>query len=114
MSEGLRGCATRDYGYAAQCTLMWSLPSKFVRKEVPSPLTLPYTGNTRKMPSGRGAWVALQVRCLTLGLGSGQDLTVHEFEPRIGLCANSAQPAWVSLFFSLCPFPAHSFCLFLK
>ena len=29
----------------------------------------------------------------TLGLGSGHDLTVHEFEPRIGLCAGSAEPA---------------------
>ena len=24
--------------------------------------------------------------------GSGHDLTVHEFEPRVGLCANSSEP----------------------
>ena len=33
----------------------------------------------------------------TLGLGSGHDLTVRKFEPRIGLCADSAEPVWDSL-----------------
>ena len=41
--------------------------------------------------------------------GSGHDLTVLEFEPRIRLCADSSEPGayfrfWVSV--SLCPSPA--------
>ena len=38
---------------------------------------------------------------LTLGLGSRHDLTVCEFEPHIGFHADSAEPAWDSLFSSL-------------
>ena len=34
---------------------------------------------------------------LTLDLGSGHDLTVHEFEPVMGLCTDCAEPAWDSL-----------------
>ena len=41
-----------------------------------------------------GAWVALWVEHLTLDFGSRHDLTVYEFEPRVGLCADSAEPAW--------------------
>ena len=32
------------------------------------------------------------VECPTLGFGSGHDLTVHGFEPRIGLCIDSVEP----------------------
>ena len=32
-----------------------------------------------------------------LDLGSGHDLTVHEIEPHIRLCADGAEPAWNSL-----------------
>ena len=39
----------------------------------------------------RGPWVAQSVKCPTLDLGLGHDLTIHEFEPRIGLCALSVQ-----------------------
>ena len=42
----------------------------------------------------------------TLDLGSGRDLTVREFEPLIGLCADSPEPAWDSL--SLLPPPCPS------
>ena len=41
--------------------------------------------------------MAQSVKRPSLGLGSGHDLTVHEFEPRIGLCADSVDPAWDSL-----------------
>ena len=44
-----------------------------------------------------GAWLAQSVKRPTLGFGSGHDLTVREFEPRIGLCADSAEPASGSL-----------------
>ena len=36
--------------------------------------------------------------CLTLGFGSGHDLTVHGIKPRVGLRADNAEPAWDSLF----------------
>ena len=49
------------------------------------------------------------VRSLTLGFGSGHDLTIHEFEP-IGLHADSMEPAWDPLSPSLSapPLLAHS------
>ena len=48
------------------------------------------------------------VKRLTLDLSSGHDLTVGEFEPFLGLCADSSEPGaclgfCVSL--SLCPSP---------
>ena len=39
--------------------------------------------------------------CLTLDFGLGHDLSVCGFEPRVGLCADSAKPAWDFLFLSL-------------
>ena len=42
----------------------------------------------------RGAWVARSVKRPTLGFGSGHDVTVHEFGPRIRPCAGSMEPAW--------------------
>ena len=44
-----------------------------------------------------GTWVAQSVKHLTLGFGSGHHLTIHEFEPLIGLCADSLELAWDSL-----------------
>ena len=44
-----------------------------------------------------GAWVARSVKCPTLDFGSGHDLIVRGFEPHIGLCAVSAEPAWNSI-----------------
>ena len=44
-----------------------------------------------------GAWVPQLVKRLTLGFGSGHGLLVCEFKPRIGLCADSVEPAWDSL-----------------
>ena len=49
-----------------------------------------------------------------LDLSSGHDLTVCEFEPRVGLCADSSEPGarfgfCVSV--SLCPSPAHALSL---
>ena len=41
----------------------------------------------------RRAWVAQSVKPLTLDFGSGHDLLVHEFELRVRLCADSAEPA---------------------
>ena len=42
---------------------------------------------------------------------SGHDLTVCEFEPRVGLCADSSEPGACFRFcvsLSLCPSPAHA------
>ena len=55
---------------------------------------------------GRGAWVAQLVKHQTLDFSSGHDLTVHEFKPHIGLCADTAGPAWDSLSCSLYPSPS--------
>ena len=48
--------------------------------------------------------MAQSVKCPTLDFGSGHDLTVHEMEPRAGLCCavlTSVVPAWDSLSLSL-------------
>ena len=44
-----------------------------------------------------GAWVAQPAKHPTLDFSSGHDITVCEFEPHVGLCANSTEPAWGSL-----------------
>ena len=56
-------------------------------------------------PLFRGIWVAQSLKHQTLDLGSGHDLTVHEFKLRIGLCADGVEPVWdsLSLSLSLCP-----------
>ena len=40
--------------------------------------------------------MAQTVKPLTLGFGSGRDLMVLEFKLYVGLCADSAEPAWDS------------------
>ena len=45
--------------------------------------------------------MAQSVKPLTLGLGSGNDLTVSEFEAHVGLCSDSMEPAQDSLPLSL-------------
>ena len=42
---------------------------------------------------GQGAWVTQLVKHLTLGFGSGHDLTICEFESHNGLSAVSIEPA---------------------
>ena len=49
----------------------------------------------------RGAWMTQSVEGPSLGFCSGRDLTVGEFEAQVGLCADSADPAWDSLSLSL-------------
>ena len=66
-------------------------------------------GHLKMILLGRGAWVAQSVKRPTLGFGSGHDLMVRKFEPRIGLCADSEKPDWDSL--SLCLSPAHTLSL---
>ena len=47
----------------------------------------------------------------TLDFSSGYDPTVREVAPHVGLCADSTEHAWDSLFPSLAfpfPFPAHT------
>ena len=65
-----------------------------------------YAPNQRKLM--RGAWVAQS------DFGSGHDLAVCEFEPRIWLCADSSEPGACFRFcvsLSLCPSPAHALSL---
>ena len=65
-------------------------------------------------PTTLGAWVAESVKRLTLDLGSGHDLIVCEFEPRIGFCADGMEPAWDSVSPSLCLSCACALSLSLK
>ena len=69
-------------------------------------ITLKYFRGWRQM--------AQSVKCLTLDFGSGYDLTVCEFEPHMGLCTDSMEPAWDSLSPSLCPSSAHALAVSLK
>ena len=54
--------------------------------------------------------MAQWVKHLTLDLDAGSNLAVCEFEPRVGLCADSVEPAWdsVSLSLSVPPLPVLS------
>ena len=52
------------------------------------------------------------VKHLTVDFGSGHDLTVGEFEPRVGLCTDSVEPACDSLPPSLSDLPLRSLSLF--
>ena len=61
-------------------------------------------------------WVA---QCQASDFGSGHDLVVHEFEPRVRLCADCSEPGACFAFcvsVSLCPSPTHalSFSVSLK
>ena len=51
-------------------------------------------GDLFKLYKNRGAWAAQSIPRATRDFGSGHDLTVCEFEPRVGLCAEGAEPAW--------------------
>ena len=55
----------------------------------------------------QGAWVAQSVKCPTLDFGSCHDVTFLRFEPHVGFCADSIEPAWDSLSPSL-PLSAHT------
>ena len=52
-----------------------------------------------KFATCKGAWMAqLSIRC---DFSSGHNLIVRELEPHLRLFADSAEPAWDSLFSSL-------------
>ena len=61
----------------------------------------PKWGVPQNADSPGGAWVSQSVKGPTLDFGSGHDLTVCEFEPRVGLCDVRAGPARGSLGVSL-------------
>ena len=58
--------------------------------------------------------VTQSVECLSLDFGSGHDLTVHEFDPHIGLCAGSVEPTWDYVSPSLSAPPPFMLCLSLS
>ena len=67
------------------------------------------------MEEGWHSWVAQLVKRLALDFGSGHDLMVREFKSRVGLCTDSAEPAWDSLSRSLpLSLPVLSLSLSLK
>ena len=57
---------------------------------------------------------AQAVTRLTLDFGSGHDLVVRGFKPRVGLCIGSSEPAWDSLSLSLLLSSSLSLSLSLK
>ena len=57
--------------------------------------------------------MAQSVKRQTLGFGSGRDLTVREFRPRVGLCADSLEPGW-DLSLPLSAPPQHAHCVSQK
>ena len=61
-----------------------------------------------------GTWVAQWLSLVLFDLGSGHDLTVHEFKPHIGLSADGAEPAWDSVLLSAPPLLVLSISLSLK
>ena len=70
-----------------------------------SPLDIKRVRTLLETRCGSPGWLSR----LSMNLGSGHDLTVREFEPRVGLCADRSEPGacfgfCVSL--SLCPSPA--------
>ena len=56
----------------------------------------------------------LTVREFEPRVGLGRDLTVREFEPRVGLCADGLEPASDSVSPSFCPFPVYALSLSLS
>ena len=51
-------------------------------------------------------WLSVQLLILAqvmISFSSGHDLIVREIEPHVGLCTDSVEPTWDSLFFSFCP-----------
>ena len=46
-----------------------------------------------------------------LDFSSDHDLTVHDLEPRVRLCADSAEPAWDAFSQSLSALPLHALSL---
>ena len=61
-----------------------------------------------------GAWVARSVKCMTLDFHSDHDLMVHRIEPCIGICRDSAEPAWDSHSLHLLLYSAPALLLSLK
>ena len=69
-----------------------------------APCSLTHRGGSLQIfLGGGGAPVAQSVKRVTLGFGSGHDLTVREFEPRIRACLRFSPCLSVSL--SPCPSP---------
>ena len=58
--------------------------------------------------------MAQLVKHPTIDFRSGCDVTVGEMEPRVGLCADSMEPAWDSLSSSLSVPPLLTLCVFLS
>ena len=71
-------------------------------------------GQSLKIVALWGAWVAQSVEHLTLGFGSGHDLTVPEFEPHLGLSAVSEEPTSHPLLPSPSAPPLLALCLTLS
>ena len=112
-----RWCAcSREKGLQLSIdSLKGSLTPKRLRATWSSLLytSLPFTLYLKWIGDGALRWLS-QLSVPILDFGSGHDLAVREFEPRIGLRADSAEPAWDSLSPSLLAPPLLACSLALK
>ena len=77
------------------------------------PVLLTWLQGPEQRPPGAPGWL---IR-LSADFGSGHDLTVRRFGPRVGLCADSSEPGACFRFcvsLSLCLFPSHTLSLSLS
>ena len=83
----------------AACTLNWGHRAHFAfTLAPPEPGRMPGTNGALKTKHLLGgAWVARSGKRLARGFSSGHELTVQGFEPHVGPCADSVEPAWGSL-----------------
>ena len=91
------------------CWAVWFCPSCGSTEKVPDLLSGIKENKLLGRLGGSVGWAT--------DFGSGHDLTVREFEPRIGLCADSSEPGACFRFcvsLSLWPSPVHAVSLCLK
>ena len=80
-------------------TVLYLFLSPFLNYNIPKP--------------GAPGWLSQ----LSVQLGSGHDLMVREFEPHVGLCADSLEPGacfGLCVSFSLCPSPTCALSLYVS
>ena len=99
------------------CSCCLSKMNKCFKKNLKYPLYLYASPTNKRTPKLKKQYIQARAQSVehpTLDFGSGHDLTVREFKPHIGLCADSSEPGacfWFCVPLSLCPSPAHAVSL---
>ena len=81
---------TKPFTYLLIFSYLGEADSASCPHNIHSPV-LPYKENPK------GTWVSQWVKHKTLDFSSGHDLTIHEFNPHVRLCADSVEAAEDSL-----------------